>query len=208
MTRAKRPLPRRRNSAPIPRPGLILASASPRRASLLRQLGQRFSVATRPVSEVAPAFLSPAETALVNASRKAVEVARLHPDSIVLGADTVVSLDGRHFGKPLSLEEAESMLRQLQGRVHQVATGMCLVHWERGWRRLIAETTAVTFRSLSSAEIRRYLRATNPLDKAGGYGIQDQGQAIIQSIQGSYSNVVGLPLERLKQELAVLSTIK
>lgn len=208
MTRAKPPFPNQRTPHPTARPGLILASASPRRAQLLRELGESFSITTQPVPEVTPDFLSPAEAALVNATRKAVAVARLHPESIVLGADTVVSLDGKHFGKPSSLEEAEAMLRELQARVHQVATGMCLAHWARGWRRLVAETTAVTFRALTPAEIRAYLRATSPLDKAGGYGIQDRGQAIIHSIQGSYSNVVGLPLERLKQELAVLSTIK
>ncbi len=208
MTRAQRPPPNQRTVFSTRRPGLILASASPRRAQLLRELVESFSVVTQPVPEVTPEFLSPAEAALVNACRKAVAVARLHPESIVLGADTVVSLDGRHFGKPSSLEEAEAMLRELQDRVHQVATGMCLVHWGRGWRRLVAETTAVTFRRLTQAEIRQYLQATNPLDKAGGYGIQDRGRTIIDSIQGSYSNVVGLPLERLKQELAVLSPIK
>ncbi len=203
MTRSLTPPIRRKKVAP----GLtlILASASPRRAALLKELGWTFQVESRPVDEVAPTCLSPAETALVNASRKAMAVARWHPDAVVLGADTVVSLAGEHFGKPASLEEAESMLRALAGRVHQVATGLCLVRAAGRWRRLVAETTAVTFRPLGRREIRRYLRAIHPLDKAGGYAIQEEGKSIVESIQGSYSNVVGLPMERLQAELARLA---
>lgn len=184
------------------RPDLILASASPRRAELLRELGHPFTILTSAAEEVDPVFLSPAETAMVNASRKAMAVARRHPDRLVLGADTVVSLGGTHFGKPSSLDEAEAMLRQLQGRVHQVATGICLVRWNQRRRRLAAETTAVAFRRLSTRAIREYLQSTRPLDKAGGYGIQDRGERIVSEIKGSYSNVVGLPLELLKVVLA------
>ena len=129
-------------------------------------------------------------------------MARQQPDCLVLGADTMVFVDGVHLGKPASLAEAEAMLARLQGRVHQVATGICLVHWARRRRRLFADTTAVTFRTLTPGQIRRYLRTINPLDKAGGYAIQDEGQVIVECIHGSYSNVVGLPVERLQKELA------
>ena len=192
----------RRRPSPAAVPRLILASGSPRRASLLRELGMSFSVVTSNAAEATPDFLSPAEAAQVNACRKAMQVARQHPDCLVLGADTVVSVDGVHFGKPASLAEAEAMLARLQGRVHQVATGICMVHWARRRWRLFADTTAVTFKTLKPAQIRRYLRSINPLDKAGGYALQDKGQVIVECIQGSCSNVVGLPVERLREELA------
>jgi len=181
---------------------MILASASPRRASLLQELGLPFAVRTSNAPELTPEYLSPAETAQLNACRKALSVAREHPGALVLGADTVVSADGQHFAKPASLADAERMLAQLQGRVHQVATGICLVHWAARRWRVFADTTAVTFRKLQPDQIRRYLRTIHPLDKAGGYAIQDEGHVIVECIQGSYSNVVGLPVERLKAELA------
>ena len=183
-------------------PNLILASASPRRSSLLREMGFEFAVVRSEASEVASEFLSPAETAQVNAYRKARQVAKRHPDVLVLAADTVVSLGREHFGKPHSMKEAESMLIRLQGRTHQVVTGICLLHLRLHRQRLFAETTLVTFRRLHSGQIRRYLSRIHPLDKAGGYAIQDEADEIVKSIQGSYSNVVGLPLERLRQELS------
>lgn len=193
---------RSRQSGPDPSPGLILASASPRRAQLLRALGLPFSVVPTEVPEVAPEFLSPAETAQLNAVRKAQAAAIRHPDSLIIGADTMVTASGVHYGKPASLAEAEAMLAQLQGRVHQVATGVCLIHQSGGRRRVFAVTTAVTFRRLGPGEIREYLSSIHPFDKAGGYAIQDGGHTIIECIHGSYSNVVGLPLERLREELA------
>lgn len=180
---------------------LILASASPRRASLLRDLGFDFAVVPSDAPETAPEFLSPAEIAQINAYRKARLIAKKHQDVIVLGADTVVSLGAVHFGKPRSFEEAEAMLAQLQGRTHQVVTGICLTHLRQHRQMLFAETTAVTFRRLHLGQIRRYLSKIHPLDKAGGYAIQDEGDEIVQSIRGSYSNVVGLPVERLREEL-------
>jgi septum formation protein len=184
-------------------PNLILASASPRRASLLRAMGLSFTVAPSHADEVEPTALSPAEAAIANACRKATQVAREHPDALVLGADTVVSTDGVHLGKPRSREEAEAMLLRLQGRVHQVATGVCLMQFDCGFRRLFADTTAVTFRPLELDQIRRYLENINPLDKAGGYAIQEGGAGIIESIHGSFANVVGLPVERLRVELGI-----
>lgn len=183
-------------------PPLVLASASPRRAALLREMGLDFSVEISAAPEETPEFLSPAESALLNAWRKAVRVAEKRPEALVLGADTVVSLGAEHFGKPGSMAEAESMLSRLQGRTHQVVTGICLVQRGRGRLRLSSATTRVLFRSLGRDEIRRYLAGMNPLDKAGGYAIQDGGGAIVESIDGSFSNVVGLPVELLREELA------
>jgi septum formation protein len=189
-------------------PKLILASASPRRAALLREMGFEFAVVQSAATEVAPEHLSPAEIAQINAYRKARLVAKKHPDVMVLAADTVVSLGTMHFGKPRSMEEAEAMLTRLQGRTHQVVTGICLVHLRHHRQRLFAETTAVTFRKLHAGQVRRYLSKIHPLDKAGGYAIQEEGDQIVKGIQGSYSNVVGLPLERLRAELSQWSELR
>jgi septum formation protein len=183
------------------RPPLILASASPRRSDLLAQMGVEFTVVTGSVPEVAPAHLTPSETARINAHRKARAVAQQFPDHLVLGADTVVSLGTEMFGKPADLAEAGWMLARLQGRTHEVTTGACLLHQRGRRQRLFAVTTLVTFRRLSAAQIREYLAKIQPLDKAGGYAIQDQGALIVARFAGSFSNVVGLPVEKLREEL-------
>jgi len=181
---------------------LILASASPRRSDLLRQLGLEFVVIVAKVEEIAPAHLSPHETAQINAYRKARAVAKKHPDDLVLGADTIVCLGAQIFGKPANLAEAEEMLLALQGQTHEVVTGVCLVGWRSRRQRLFAVSTTVTFQPLDRAAIRRYLEKVNPLDKAGAYAIQEHGDWIVREISGSFSNVVGLPVERLREELA------
>ena len=128
-------------------------------------------------------------------------VAKRFPDALVLGSDTVVELDNTLFGKPESLEEARTMLLQLQGKTHQVVTGVCLIHLRGHRQKLYAENTGVTFRRLTGVEIDRYLEKVNPLDKAGGYAIQEYGESIVQDIEGSYTNVMGLPVESLRTEL-------
>jgi septum formation protein len=182
-------------------PSLILASASPRRAELLRQLGMQFKVVTSEVAEIHHEQLTAQEVSQINAYRKARAVAKKLPDSLVLGADTLVYLDTRLFGKPASLEEAYQMLEQLQGQTHYVVTAICLLHLREHRQRISSERTAVTFRSLDASKIRRYLNRVNPLDKAGAYAIQEDGDFIVESISGSYSNVMGLPVERLTMEL-------
>lgn len=182
-------------------PALILASASPRRAELLRQLGVDFEVVCSEVPEIHHEQLTAAEVSQINAYRKARAVAKKLPDKLVLAADTLVYQDTRLFGKPLSLEEAYQMLEELQGRTHQVVTALCLMHLREHRQRIFAESTSVTFRPLDAPQIRRYLNNVNPLDKAGAYAIQEEGKLIIESISGSYTNVVGLPLERLGAEL-------
>jgi len=182
-------------------PPLILASASPRRCELLRQLGVEFLVLPARAEEIAPEHLTPREICQINAYRKARLVAKKHPDALVLGADTVVCLGATIFGKPASLPEAHQVLAKLQGRTHEVITGVCLIHLRSHRQKAFAVSTAVTFRALHSDQIRRYLARVNPLDKAGGYAIQEDGDEIVKHLSGSFSNVVGLPLERLREEL-------
>lgn len=182
-------------------PRLILASASPRRADLLRELGLKFRVVPSHAPEAHQEQLTARELSLLNAYRKARAVAKMIPDALVLGADTLVCFGSRLFGKPADLDEAERMISQLQGRTHQVVTGVCLMHLRRCRQKIFAETTEVTFRPLDRKQIRYYLKAIHPLDKAGAYAIQVKGDLIVEKVAGSYSNVVGLPVERLKAEL-------
>jgi septum formation protein len=182
-------------------PPLILASASPRRQELLRQLGVEFEVVPSDAGELHHEHLTGQELSLLNAYRKARAVAKRFPDELVLAADTLVCLDTRLFGKPASRAQAFEILGRLQGQTHLVVTGLCLLHLREHRQRLFAERTDVTFRPLAADEIRQYLRRVNPLDKAGAYAIQESGDMLVEKISGSFSNVVGLPLERLQQEL-------
>ena len=182
-------------------PPLILASASPRRNELLRQLGVEFRVIVSDAPEIHQGELTAREMSQVNAYRKARAVAKKFPDALVLGADTLVYLDTILFGKPGSLEHAYEMLEQLQGRTHEVITAICLLNLRQHRQKIFTETTTVTFRPLNAVEIRRYLTKVNPLDKAGAYAIQEDGDLLVEKISGSYTNVVGLPVERLQAEL-------
>lgn len=184
-------------------PSLILASASPRRAELLRECGYEFSVLTSPVEELAPEHLTAQELCQLNAHRKARAVAKKSPDSLVLAADTLVFLGKEVLGKPASKPDALKMLLRLQGRTHQVVTGVILLHLRTHRESMFAVCTDVRFRSLSERDAEAYLEKINPLDKAGGYAIQEHGEMIVEEISGSYTNVVGLPLERLQHELQV-----
>ena len=182
-------------------PSLILASASPRRSELLRELNVQFKVVPSDAAEVHHDQLTALEVSQINAYRKARMVAKKFPDALVLGADTLVFLDAKLFGKPASLENAYEMLQQLQGQTHQVVTAICLLHLREHRQRIFAEVSAVTFQPLDAVKIRRYLNRVNPLDKAGAYAIQEESDLIVEKITGSYSNIVGLPVERLRQEL-------
>jgi septum formation protein len=182
-------------------PPVILASASPRRSELLRGLGLEFQVIPSDAKEVFNEQLTAQEISQINAYRKARAVAKKFPDTLVLGADTMVYLDAKLFGKPADREDAYRMLKQLQGRTHQVVTGVCLTQLRNHRQKIFAESTDVTFRPLDTEEIKNYLAQINPLDKAGAYAIQEHGAQIVQEISGSFSNVVGLPVERLKAEL-------
>ena len=176
-------------------------AASPRRAELLQQLKLDFQVIPSNATEIVDEQLSPFEICQLNAYRKARVVAKKYPDRLVLGADTLVFLDGDILGKPAGPAEAERMLTRLQGRTHQVVTGINLIHLRIHRERVFAVSTDVTFHPLDAGQIRDYLARVNPLDKAGAYAIQEHGDRIISEISGSYSNVVGLPIERLRTEL-------
>lgn len=182
-------------------PSLILASASPRRAELLRELGLNFVVVPSDATEVAHEELSPRELCQLNAHRKARVVAKRHPDALVLGADTLVFLGREILGKPPDLEVARRMLSRLQGRTHEVVTGVSLMHWRTRRERLFAVRTHVRFRALSAPQIESYLAAVHTLDKAGAYAIQDHGEWLVEEMSGSFTNVVGLPLEQVEAEI-------
>ena len=183
-------------------PSFILASGSPRRRELLEQLGARFQVETSPVEELDDPNFTPRELCRANAFRKAQVVAMRHPAKLVIGADTLVHVDNETFGKPASLAEARRMLRRLSGRTHEVTTACCLVQWRPPRRVVFEETTRVRFAALNDRQIRNYLAAIDPLDKAGAYAIQQHGEWIVEALEGSFTNVVGLPVERLRNELA------
>jgi len=183
-------------------PPLILASQSPRRVELLRQIVPEFHVAPSYATELHDLSLGTRRLCELNAERKALAVAERHPDHLVLGADTLVFLDGDGLAKPADLGEAQAMLRRLSGRVHEVITGVCLVRQSEARMRLLAEVTYVKFRTLTDADITEYLRRVDVLDKAGAYAVQEHGDRLVERIEGSFSNVVGLPVEAVRQALA------
>lgn len=186
-------------------PSLILASASPRRCDLLRQMGLEFAVVPARTPEPQPEHFTPMEICQLNAHRKARAVAKKHPDALVIGADTLVCLENRIFGKPQSLADAEKMLLELQGREHHVITGVSLIQLRSHREKILAAVTRVTFHPLTIAQVRAYLGRIHPLDKAGAYAIQQHGELIVERIEGSFTNVVGLPLELLRKELQAWS---
>jgi septum formation protein len=182
---------------------LILASASPRRLDLLREVVPEFSVVTADeVEEAHDPELTPAALTEHNARLKAIAVSRRHPGALVLGADTLVYLGGEPLGKPSSLEAAAAMLRRLSGRTHTVCTGVCLAGPGPDALECFHDLTDVTFRPLTDATIAEYLTKVPVLDKAGAYAAQDHGELLIDRMTGSRSNVVGLPLEALAPRLA------
>ncbi len=182
-------------------PPLILASVSPRREQLLRELGRDFKIVPSEAEEIHHEELTARELVLVNAYRKARVVAKKFPDALVLGADTLVAMNNELFGKPADRDEASAMLGRLQGKTHEVLTGVCLLHLRKHRQSVFCESTEVTFRKLNETAIRRYLAKIEPTDKAGAYAIQEHGDMVVEKIMGSRSNVVGLPLERLQAEL-------
>lgn len=181
---------------------LILASGSPRRLELLRQIGVEPKVVVSHSEEEKKAA-SPAELVQHNALVKGRDVVGKVGDAVpVLAADTVVALDGSILGKPGTPEKATAMLHQLSGRTHQVLTGLALFYQGKVWQHV--EVTEVTFAGLTDREIAQYVATGEPLDKAGAYGIQGRAALFIPSIKGSYSNVVGLPLAPLRTIFAEL----
>ena len=184
---------------------LILASASPRRAEILRDAGFSFVVVSSAVDETPLPGESPHDHVQRLADAKAeLAAARAVGPAIVLAADTVVTLEGRIFGKPRSTDDARHMLEKLSGRTHAVLTGVTLIRLPDAERRTFVESTLVHFAQLSAEEISRYLATEEPHDKAGAYAIQGRAGRYIPRIEGDYFNVVGLPLARVTQTLADL----
>lgn len=183
-------------------PELVLASESPRREMLLRQVGLDFQVVPSGVDESPPNNgASPEETAKGLALAKARHVASGRDSGLVIGADTVVVVDGLILGKPSGPEEAAEMIRTLGGKAHQVITGIAVVNAASGGVRSDTVVTEVRFAPLDEETIRRYVATGEPMDKAGGYAIQGYGSLLIERIDGDYFNVVGLPLRRLAELL-------
>jgi septum formation protein len=179
---------------------LVLASASPRRVALLRQVGLEFTVADPGPDRVWPEGAEARHGVRALALDKAQRVAARRASSIVIGADTVVVARGARLGKPRDTAEALAMLLRLQGRTHEVWTGIAVLH--RGERRTAAECTQVQFARLDEATLRQYVRTGEPLDKAGAYAIQGLASQFVRRVIGDYGNVVGLPLRRLREMLA------
>ncbi len=177
-------------------PPIILASSSPRRKDLLTRAGVSIRIESPQVVERNDPEGDPKEVAEHNAELKAREVAGRFPGEWVLGADTVVALGNRIFGKPDNLNAAAKILRALSGQTHEVHTGVCLIQ-PNGRSEVFSVSTQVTFRELSDGEIRDYLREVPVLDKAGAYALQDQGAKLVASLHGSRSNVIGLPVEEI-----------
>lgn len=180
---------------------LILASASPRRRELLAELGVPFEVVVADITEHEEASTDPRVMVAHNAALKAEWVAARHPDAVVLGADTTVFIDQHALNKPRDLAEARSMLRRLSGRTHTVFTGIAVRRQRDALKIDQGVASEVTFKTLDDATIEAYLARVHTLDKAGGYAIQEHGELIVAGHRGSFSNIVGLPLEATKQIL-------
>lgn len=180
---------------------LILASASPRRRELLGQLGVSFEVMVADVVEHEEASTDPRVMVAHNAALKADWVAARHPDAWVLGADTTVFIDNCALNKPRDGAEARAMLRRLSGRTHTVFTGLAVRHASAGLKIDEGVASDVTFKAFGDDVIEAYLAKVHTLDKAGGYGIQDHSDLIVAGYTGSFTNIVGLPVETTKQIL-------
>jgi septum formation protein len=168
---------------------------------LLSEAGYEFEVVSPPVDEVAHTWLTIRELTMWNAARKASGVSQISPDAVVLAADTLVTIEGDVLGKPSDFEDAVKILLRLSGRAHEVWTAVRICHAARGKSQSFHEISRVHFRPLDEHAIRNYLAKVDPLDKAGAYAAQGHGTEIIERIEGSYSNVVGLPMEAVMRAL-------
>lgn len=181
---------------------IILASASPRRRELLTQVGYRFDVVPSSVEEEMEDG-TPMDIVKHNALIKAQDIAKSYPQDTVIGADTIVVVGGRIFGKPQDKKDAEKMLTELSGRIHQVMTGIAVIQGDRVHSEVVV--TDVTMRNYGADEIRAYIATGEPMDKAGAYGIQGIGALFVSHIGGCYNNVVGLPIARVAEVLTTFN---
>lgn len=182
-------------------PKFVLASASPRRAEILRTVGWPFEVLAANIDESRHAGEDPPTYVKRVARLKAEAVVSLSPAETVVGADTVVVVDGEILGKPRDEEAARGMLRKLQGRWHEVLTGVAVFNGQTGQPKVVYEVTEVRFAAMSEDEIDWYVSTGEPMDKAGAYAIQGLGARFVEGIKGEYSNVVGLPVRALYELL-------
>jgi septum formation protein len=183
-------------------PSLVLASGSPRRAALLSDAGFEFEIAPPRVAEKFDVAVTLRELTLWNAIRKGMSVAQTRPDAVVLAADTLVALENEIIGKPANVDEAAKMLRRLSGRSHEVCSGVLIYHQTSGRSAVFHDLSRVRFYRLNGVMIKKYLAKVDPLDKAGAYAAQGSGAEIIAKIEGSFTNVVGLPMEKTTAALA------
>ena len=176
---------------------IILASASPRRKELLKQITEDFEISVSSVEEIVPDNIPAEEVPQFLSTLKARDVALNYPDKLVIGADTCVLCNGKILGKPKDNDDAYNMLSLLSGKTHSVITGCTLV--KNGKSISFSVTTEVEFFKLTDQEIYDYIATNEPFDKAGGYGIQSKGGLLVKEINGDYFNVVGLPIAKLKK---------
>ncbi|MBN8245820.1 MAG: septum formation protein Maf [Verrucomicrobia bacterium] len=182
-------------------PPVLLASRSPRRVELLRRILPGFVTVPSNAVELEDGSLGSRRLCELNAQRKALALSERFPDHLIVGADTLVFLDGAPLSKPADPGAARAMLERLSGRTHEVITGVCLVHARANRMRLLSEASHVKFRLLDAAVIAEYLRHVDVLDKAGAYAVQEHGDLIIERVEGSLTNVIGLPVEALRAAL-------
>jgi len=185
----------------------ILASISPRRQELLRSVGLKFKIIPAHINEEYLDGESPREHVRRLALGKAMTIARKHPDNWVLGADTIVVIDGLILGKPKNKKQAREMLTRLSDREHKVFTGFTLAHGATKVYKARVIQSAVQFKKISPEEMEWYVNCDEPYDKAGGYAVQGKGAYFIKSIRGSYTNVIGLPLCEVLEELKNLNVL-
>jgi septum formation protein len=179
---------------------IVLASTSPRRIKLLKELGVDFIVA-EPVAEESSTHSDPKIRVIQNAEAKVLSVSSRFPDAVIIGADTIAYLDGAFLGKPENIDDAVHMLESLSGKTHHVYTGVVVLDTASGEKASGFEDTRIKFVEMSKTTIEQYVASGEPMDKAGAYAIQGSGKAFVEELEGSWSNVVGLPLELLKELL-------
>lgn len=185
----------------------VLASSSPRRQELFTQVVPQFITDVPNVEEDNAQEGSPSELVIRNARLKATAIALKHPHAYVLGSDTAVALEDKIYHKPKDMDDAWRMAEELAGNTHQVHTGICILCQEKNFVLQFSEVSEVTFLPFDQNRLAEYFSKINPLDKAGAYSIQEHREMIVESFAGSFSNIMGLPIERLRQELGLEHTV-
>lgn len=180
---------------------IILASASPRRKEILENTNTKFEIIKSEIDEVILENELPSQVVMRLAFEKSIDIALKHPDSLVIGADTVVVLNNNILGKPKDSSDAFNMIKQLSGKTHQVITGISLINLNANQKISDYVVSNVKFKNLSEEDIKDYIQTNESLDKAGAYGIQGFGAMLVEEIQGDYFNIVGLPISRLSDLL-------